>query len=628
MHSNGDSQPGLPASQHYEAAKALHRQGRLADAERHFRAVLSAEPGHVDAMEWLGALCAQTGRFEEGIGWLREAVARNPSSARLNANLAGALGAAQNYEEAVTVYQQALTIDPHAAVACCDLGIMLARLFRDEEAVDAFQKALTLRPDLLPAWEHLGFAQSRLGQHQQALHCFERVLAAKPGQPDTHLNYGVALAEAGRHEEAVMHFRKVVALRPDDAHAFHNLGTSLSMLDCPAEALAAFERALAITPGLAEAERGIGNVLVQLGKRQEARERFERAVALAPKTAAFHRALADVKDFVQGDSQLVTLEDLARNEDSMSVKERIELHFALAKADDDLQRYGLAFEHLEKGNALKRASCVYDEEAELAAIAAIAEAFSSELIRAKRGMGDPSDVPVFIVGMPRSGTTLVEQVLASHPLVFAAGELPDFGRASACRYAGAPLPFDPIALSTADLEGIAVRYLNRILPKAPSAKRITDKLPANFRLLGLIHLALPNARIIHVRRDPMDTCFSIYTKLFLDNIGFAYDLGELGRHYRAYETLMEHWRAVIPGMVEVQYEDLVADFDNEARRVVAACGLDWDDNCRAFMNNQRSVRTASALQVRQPVYGSSVGRWRHYAEHLGPLIEALNNGGR
>ena len=630
MHRNADSQDGVSAPQHYETAKALHRQGRLAEAEPHYRAVLQAEPDHFDAMEWLGALCTQSKRFDEAINWLREAIARNSGSARLHSNLACAFGAAERYEEAVEAYRHSLTIDPRAAQTWCDLGIMLSRLLRDEEAVAAFEKALALRPDLIPAYEHLGYVLSRLGRHGQAVVCFERVLAARPGHPDAHLNYGVALAELGRHEEAVAQFRKVVAARPNDAHALHNLGSSLSALDDPTEALAAFELASAIIPDLPEVERGIGNALLQLGRLDEARAHFERAVALAPKVAAFHRAMADVKHFEEGDPQLAALEELARDEASLAAKERIELHFALAKAYDDLQRYGLAFDHMKKGNTLKRASTIYDEKAELAAMTAISKAFPSQVMQAKRGLGGSTDVPVFIVGMPRSGTTLVEQILASHPLVFGAGERPEFGHVSGCGYGTRPIPFDPASLSGEDLRGMAGRYLERLLPRAPSAKRITDKLPANFRLVGLIRLALPNARIIHVRRNPIDTCFSIYTKLFLDNIGFAYDLGELGRYYSAYETLMTHWRAVLPAgiMLEVQYEALVGDFEQEARRIVAACGLDWDERCLEFHKNERNVRTASAVQVRQPIYRTSVGRWRHYEEHLGPLIEALGNGAR
>jgi tetratricopeptide (TPR) repeat protein len=657
-----DPPQALSAQQHYEIAKALHRQGMLAEAESHYRAVLQAEPGHFEAMEWLGALCAQTGRleeaeshyrailraepghfdamewlgalcvqskrFDEAINWLREAVARNSGSARLRSNLAGAFGAAERYEEAVEAYRHSLTIDPRGAVTYCDLGIMLSRLLRDEEAVAAFEKALTLKPDLVPAYEHLGYALSRLGRHDQGAYCFERVLAARPGQADAHLNYGVALAELGRHEEAAAQFRKVVAARPNDAHALHNLGSSLSALDDPTEALAAFERASAIIPDLPEVERGIGNALLQLGRLDEARAHFERAVALAPKVAAFHRAMADVKHFEEGDQQLVTLEKLTWNEASMAATERIELHFALAKAYDDLKRYASAFEHLQKGNAIKRGLVGYDEAKELTAMREMADAFAPELFKARRGAGDPSEVPVFIVGMPRSGTTLVEQILASHPNVFGAGERPEFGRVSGCGYGPRPIPFDPASLSGEDLRGMAGRYLERLLPRAPSAKRITDKLPANFRLVGLIRLALPNARIIHIGRDPADTCFSIYTKLFLDNIGFAYDLGELGRYYKAYDTLMAHWRAVLPegAMLEVEYEALVGDFEQEARRIVAYCGLDWDGLCLEFHKNERTVRTASAVQVRQPIFRSSVGRWRLYKEHLQPLLDAIGAG--
>jgi hypothetical protein len=246
-------------------------------------------------------------------------------------------------------------------------------------------------------------------------------------------------------------------------------------------------------------------------------------------------------------------------------------------------------------------------------------------MQTKGGLGDPSDVPVFVLGMPRSGTTLVERVLASHPDVFGAGELTDFGDAAVGGYAPKPLPFDVASLTGDALRGMGGRYLAHVLPKAPLARRIIDKLPANFRFVGLIHLALPNARIIHVRRDPLDTCFSCYSQLFVNNLEYTYDLAELGRYYRAYEVLMAHWRAVLPAgvMLEVEYETLVGDFEVEARRLVEFCGLEWDARCLKFHEAAGAVQTASAVQVRRPVFRSSVGRWRHYKEYLGPLLEIL-----
>ena len=254
--------------------------------------------------------------------------------------------------------------------------------------------------------------------------------------------------------------------------------------------------------------------------------------------------------------------------------------------------------------------------------------FTAELMHQKRDLGDPSMIPVFIVGMPRSGTTLVEQILASHPKVFGAGELSEFSKAvTSLGMPNGALSFPETVpgLSAEQLRQLGTSYLDAIEAAAPGAERITDKMPANFRFVGLIHLALPNARIIHMRRDPVDTCLSCFSLLFVGDLPYCYDLGELGRYYRAYQTLMEHWRQVLPAgvMLEVQYEEVVADVERQARQIVAYCGLEWDDACLAFYRTQRPIRTSSAAQVRQPIYRTSVGRWKPYRHLLQPLIKEL-----
>lgn len=327
----------------------------------------------------------------------------------------------------------------------------------------------------------------------------------------------------------------------------------------------------------------------------------------------------------EDDPQLAIMEDLAQHSGSLSANDQVELHFALAKAYGDIGRHGAAFEHLAAGNRLKRKLLAYDEAAQLALLRNIGDVFTPELIGARQGLGHPSTLPVFIVGMPRSGTTLVEQVLASHPRVFGAGELLYLPELVSTGHAGARFPFDFASLSGERLRALGAGYVGRLHSLAPDADRITDKLPANFSRVGVIHLTLPQARIIHVRRDPVDTCYSCYANLFSQGLEYTYDLGELGRHYRAYEALMENWRRVLPegAMLEVQYEEMVADFETQARRIVAYCGLEWDGRCLNFHETDRAVRTASAGQVRLPLFASSIGRWRPYAEQLRPLLDAL-----
>ncbi|HEX4095708.1 MAG TPA: sulfotransferase, partial [Caulobacteraceae bacterium] len=284
---------------------------------------------------------------------------------------------------------------------------------------------------------------------------------------------------------------------------------------------------------------------------------------------------------------------------------------------------GRAFAHLDQGNRLQRSRLDFDLDEHLAAPLAMARAFDADTIQRLAGAGDPTERPVFIIGMPRSGTTLVEQILASHPRVHGAGELPLMGQLAV----RLPRAGDGLieALSPGELARLGGEHAARLEALAPEAARITDKLPGNFLFAGLIHLMLPNARIIHCVRDPLDTCFSCYETRFAEGNAFAYDQRELGLHYRAYAQLMEHWRTVLPPdrFTEVRYENVVADLETQARRLLTFCGLDWDESCLDFHQTRRNIWTASAAQVRRPLYGSSVGRARAYEAWLGPLIEAL-----
>jgi hypothetical protein len=320
------------------------------------------------------------------------------------------------------------------------------------------------------------------------------------------------------------------------------------------------------------------------------------------------------------------METLEQQLQSLSLEEQIDLHFALGKAYADLGADTQSFRHLLEGNALMRRRIPYDEAKALDWLARMRRVFTSELMREKEGLGDPSAVPIFILGMPRSGTTLIEQILASHPKVFGGGELRDMS-AVADTIHGANGTAVPEAIP--DMSGERLRqsgadYVRRIRRRAPESERITDKMPGNFALAGLIHLALPNARIIHACRDLRDTAFSCFSLLFARGYGFSYDLAELGSYCRAYQELMTHWHRVMPGAIlDVHYEQVVDNLEQEARRIIDYCGLPWNEACLDFHQTERSVRTASAAQVRQPIYHSSIGRWRRHEIRLRPLLQAL-----
>ena len=368
----------------------------------------------------------------------------------------------------------------------------------------------------------------------------------------------------------------------------------------------------------------------ELGHLDRARAAFLKTIDINSKSASAYLNLADSKKFVPGDPHLAAMQKLAVEPEGLSDADRVQLDFALGKAYADLKDHRRSFEHLLAANAGKRAMISYDEQAALMEFDRIERTFTRELIATKSGRGDASPRPIFILGMPRSGTTLVEQILASHPMVHGAGELETLSEiALVLRGPDGRTISYPEFVPTLDgsaLMGIGARYLAAVNERAPKGERVTDKMPANYYFVGLIHLALPNAKIIHTIRNPVDTCLSCFSKLFTKGQNHTYDLGELGRYYKRYEQLMAHWRHVLPPgrILDVRYEDVVEDLEMQARRILFHCGLGWDDRCLSFHETDRPVRTASAWQVRQPIYGSAVGRWRDYEEFLDPLLAALD----
>ena len=569
----------------FETAVLLHGQNRLTEAEAQYRAVLTGVPAHAGALHRLGLLCIQTGRIGEAEPLLRRAAAAAPDAA---------------------------TIRHH-------LALLLLKTGRAAEALGEAQAALAHGPDFADAWNTLGLAQAALGHEDEARAALERAQLLSPRDPNIAESLGEVALRQDEPAAALPHFDKALTLKPGMTPALIGRSEALAGLDRHDEALAAAEEAVARDPRYAAAQRNLGAVLKQMGRMAEAETAFARAVQLAPDMPSYHRALGDMRRYTAADPRLAALESLAAREAELAEVQKVELQFALFKAYDDLGAYGAAFAHLARGNALNRQRLPYDEAALQRFFAALMRNFAAATVR--QTSDNKAALPIFIVGMPRSGTSLVEQILASHPAVFGAGERTWIGA-----LAGELLPDYPDNITAEAVAALGRRYLARLQALAPNATRITDKLPANFRHLGLIHRALPGARLIHIRRDPRDTCFSCYSKLFRNGLNFAYDQRELGRYYKAYERLMAHWRAVLPKgiLLEVEYERLVAEFETQCRRIVDFCGLAWDERVLRFHENARAVRTLSELQVRKPLFSDSIGRWQRYEAFLGPLLEALS----
>jgi len=607
---------------HNELGNLLYALSRVDEAVAHYEQALAIDGNDADAHNNLGNVLHGSGRLEAALAHYQRAVSiRDDHAAALN-NLGSTLHALLRSAEAVGYFERALAANPDAAQAHGNFGLALAALGRTDEAMARHRQALRLAPSSADAHRNLADLLMSLDRPGEAIAAYERALAIKPDAVEICSNYANALQQLGRLDEAVAAYERALAIRPNDAKARNNLGKTLLELDRNQEAIAQFEQVLAINPASAEAQNNIGVALQTLGRLEAAAQAYAEAVTLAPQNAEIHLNLAHARRFVRGDERLVKLAALATDSARLDPDQSIALEFALAKAYADLNEPERSFAHLTRGNALKRQRTSYDEAATLRLFERVRTVLTAELMRDARG--DPSTVPVFVVGMPRSGTTLVEQILASHSEVFGAGERPDFSNAAATL---TPFPEAISTLSAAALGELGASYVSALRSASATAARIVDKMPINFLYVGLIHLALPNARIIHTQRQTIDTCFSCFATRFVGDQPYAYDLGELGRYYRAYAALMAHWRRVLPPgvMLEVRYEDIVDDLEGSARQMLAHCGLRWEDACLVFHATQRSVRTASAVDVRRPIYRSAIGRWRPYAHLLAPLRAALDD---
>lgn len=628
--------------QHLDALHALGlirlQQGEYAEAHSLLAAALDLDGQHAGVLSDYGRFQVLTGHPQEALAVYDRALTVQPDRVDAITGRGHALRALNRQAEALEAYDAALRLEPARAEAQGGRGLSLLALGRPAEALHAFDSTLKLmradhpaapepavRPDEAEVLNGRGAALRALGRPAEALASLDRALDLQPGLVDAHHNRGAALRDLNRPAAALASFERLMALDPSRADAHYNRGVVLNDMNRPTEALASYDQALTLNPGLAEAHNGRGVLLMALGRLDEASVAFDRAIALSPSNARFYFNLTQSKRITRGDPRLAAMERLTQDAASLRADERIDLDFALAKAFADIGDTRRAFRHLAQGNARKRRLVAYDEAATLRAFEQMGAAFSAEVMHADTDAGEPSRMPVFIVGMPRSGTTLCEQILASHPQVFGAGESDAFTHAINGLAGVAKSPEALSRISADRRRQLGIGYVRRLAEMAPDAMRITNKAPGNFGFVGLIRLALPNARIIHMRRDPVATCLSCFETLFAEALPYAFDLGELGRYYRGYEVLMNHWRKVMPAgsMLEVDYEDLVTDFEAQARRIVAYCGLEWDRRCLDFQRTERLVRTASARQVRQPIYATSIARWKAYKPHLGPLLAAL-----
>lgn len=462
---------------------------------------------------------------------------------------------------------------------------------------------------------------------EMAIRCFERAVEAAPANPQYHLTLGETFLKVGEHAGAIGHFELACDLKPGWVEALCALGRAYTEFGKADLAVPVYEKALKINGANPLVRMGLANALVSLGRMDEATKYMKESISRRLGIAAAYEGLVSIQKFTKEPEELKSILAELKNP-ALDQKSAQKLHYAAGKVLNDLRRYDEAMNHFHQGKKLSTRQ--FDLEAYRRGVDFMIDLFRPEMLAAKADYGSASEVPVFVLGMPRSGTTLTEQICASHSDVHGAGELTKLRRITN-RLAPSTQSPEELRRSILDLtvdqsKSLAEDYLTHIRQRSPNARRIVDKLPHNFELVGLIKLLFPKARIIHCRRDAIDNCLSCYFLSFKEDNAYNADLHTLGRYYREYDRLMRHWNEVFPGQIVLaRYEDMVSDQESQSRRLIEYLGLPWDDACLRFFDKGGSVNTFSRWQVRQPIYKSSVRRWKNYGSAIQPLVEALGD---
>ena len=532
---------------------------------------------------------------------------------------AGHLLTAGRNLEAEAALQAAIRLDPENPDAPYALGVIALNRGQPREAETLLRRAVLLDPEFAVAHQNIGIALQMLDQSEAAIDAYRHAVSLEPELAEAHAMLADALASVGRRSEARASHAQAAAAAPSSTVAL--LSEAKLALDRgrTEAAESPLRQAIAREPMRREAHRLLGTVLDQLGRFDEAASSYERVIALDPGDTAAYFALLNGRRITPADRLLLDRVAALAERPGLGDRQRMPLHFALGKALDDLGEPARAIRHFDAANAARARLWTFDADGLARWVDRLIGTFTTDYIAHHAGLGAEDATPVLILGMPRSGTTLIEQILSRHPRIGAAGELTFWnveGRA-----------WDRGGVSIEAARRMISAYQALLREAAPEAARVTDKMPYNFQWIGLVHILFPSARFIHVRRDPVDTCLSVYRTLFDFDQGWMSSRENLVHYYRQYARLMAHWRAVLPGtrLLEVDYETLVTVQETETRRMVAFCGLDWDDACLHPERSQNAIRTASLWQARQPVHADAVERWRRYEPWLGALRDLREN---
>ena len=657
------SEPFATRSTLFETIELIN-SGQIDKAEALCRAAVERNTKDVNMTALLGATLFKAGKAPEAEKYLRLSIQLAPGFAKPYSDLGQLLLASRRPQEAADMLEHAVRLEPGEDDAWFSLGKARAMLGLGPQADAAFEKSFALNPlrkalalaaeqqqagrldeaektyrDILrsnpenvDALRLLGTLAFQSGRFYEAERLFRRAVSHAPDYVEARLDLGRALKEQQRLEEAIHSFEKAVELEPDNLQAHFLLASVLAPAARTYDAIAAYRKVLEMRPNHAGALLGLGHTLKTVGRQEEAIAAYRDCIRLKPGNGETYWSLANLKTYQLSDEDIRAMQaQVARQDEDedFNSQSRVNFLFALAKAHEDRGDYRRAWQYYQEGNTTQRMEENYDPVRTEVMNDEIIKAFDREFLERHSGEGHPSAEPIFIVGLPRSGSTLLEQILASHSMVEGTAELPYVGVVATSmnrnRADGVNYPRAVRELSGGRFHKLGQDYLGLArIHRTEGRPHFIDKMPNNFPAIGFLHLILPNAKIIDARRYPLDSCLSCYRQLFARGQNFTYDLTDIGEYFLQYQRMMDYWHEVLPGRcLTVQYEDMVTDFENQARRLLDYCELPWEDSCIRFYETERPVRTASSEQVRQPVYTRSIHFWRNHEDGLDELKDVL-----
>ena len=613
---------------------ALMQQQRFGEAETTLNTALELAPDYAQLSEDLGSALAQQRKYRDAIPHFERAVQQDPELAGAHKKLGQALAAVGRGLEADEAFEAYFERSPDSGAVV--VGAEHMRAGREDDAIMSFSEALKDNPDNVNAMRFLAAVYIKRGKKlRDAEALLQRAAQLAPDFAMVWLELGHAYKKRAKRMEAIEAFTRATVLEPGNGIAWEQLASTTAGAGYPEQAAEAFRKAVAISPQAAGFHMGFGHVLKTLGDQPASLAAYREAIRLRPDFGEVYWSMANLKIFKFEDAEVEAMEDQLENAELEDVTE-VHFRFALGKAYEDRKDYDKAWAYYHSGNKRQRPLVTYDPVKNSTEKEAIRSYFSSDFLSKAEGSGYADEGPIFIVGLGRSGSTLIEQILASHSQVEGTEELSVLGNLSDAisRYRPDERRFPEIldTMRPLDWRALGLEYLDGAKRYRLTDKPIfTDKLPNNFPFIGLLHLILPNAKIINARRHPIDSCLGNYKQLFGHGQNFTYDIFELADYYKEYCLTMDHWNEVLPGKVlDVHYEETVTDLEGQVARILDHCGLPFEEQCVRFHETERAIKTASSEQVRQPIYTGGMGKWRKYESHLdewledlGPIIEGL-----